>query len=253
MKLSIQAKTDIGPRRRLNQDEFYVDEAERLFIVSDGTGKSTKEGVTSSEIGVRTIATYLPAQSEPQTWPFQMNKAHELCETHLRAALKLANHALYQEGLPLEEEWDMQSFAASVAVLWLLEESAFVAHVGDCRVYRMRNGRLDQLTEDHSLLNDYIKMNKLTPEEIESFPHKNVITRALGLQETVQVDVLREKVSLGDLYLLCTDGLHDNLTDKEIAEILSQEDLSKISEQLFDRVYRNELADNSTIILVRCE
>jgi serine/threonine protein phosphatase PrpC len=84
---------------------------------------------------------------------------------------------------------------------------AYLGHVGDSRGYRIRNGQIQQMTEDHSLLNDYIKANKLTPEEIEHFPHKNVIVRALGMKELVQVDVTRLDPKPDDYYLLCSDGL----------------------------------------------
>jgi serine/threonine protein phosphatase PrpC len=252
MKFSYHAKTDIGSWHNTNRDEFYIDEARRFFLVSDGGSKFMKEGTTSG-LGVATIAKYLAAQlGEPQTWPSLVSKDPTLYATHLRAALKLANHAIYQEGLQLREERKLGGFGAVVAALWLSEESAFITHLGDCRVYRFRKGSLEQLTEDHSLLNDYIKMKKLTPEEIEDFPHKNVIVRALGIKETVQVDVIRRKVLPGDLYLLCTNGIHNNLSDKEIAEILPQEDLQTICSQLIDRVNQNERADNSTGILVRC-
>ena len=93
------------------------------------------------------------------------------------------------------------------------EEAMIVGHVGDSRIYRLREGMFDQLTEDHSLLNDYIKMKNLTPEEIAAFPHKNVIVRALGMKSTVDVDVLVEQPRLGDVFVLCSDGLSSMVTD----------------------------------------
>ena len=99
-----------------------------------------------------------------------------------------------------------------VAVHFADDDGVYVAHVGDSRVYRFRDGKLEQLTEDHSLLNDYIKMKRLTPEEIANFPHKNVIVRALGMKDTVKVDT-RFEPEAGDVYLLCSDGLSGMVTD----------------------------------------
>ena len=108
------------------------------------------------------------------------------------------------------------------------DDALIIGHVGDSRVYRLREGLFEQLTEDHSLLNDYIKMKSLTPEEIAAFPHKNVIVRALGMKDTVQVDVLVEQPRLGDVYVLCSDGLSGMVTDTEIAEVVANErDLNK--------------------------
>src|SRR4029077_9533268 len=105
--------------------------------------------------------------------------------------------------------------------------------VGDSRLYRYREGLFDQLTEDHSLLNDYIKMKHLSPEEIAAFPHKNVIVRALGMKASVQVDVIVDAPRLGDVYLLCSDGLSGMVSDPQIAEILAEErDLDVLCERL---------------------
>jgi serine/threonine protein phosphatase PrpC len=104
--------------------------------------------------------------------------------------------------------------------LFSANDGIYVAHVGDSRAYRFRQGKLELLTEDHSLLNDYIKMKRLTEEEIANFPHKNVIVRALGMRDTVKVDTRFESPQLDDTYLLCSDGLSGPVTDPEIAEIL---------------------------------
>ena len=130
----------------------------------------------------------------------------------------------------------------------------YIGHVGDSRVYRFRDGKLVQLTEDHSLLNDYIKMRQLSPEEIEAFPHKNVIVRALGMKETVQVDIAQERPQAGDIYLLCSDGLSGMITDPGMEEILRQhDDLDAACENLIDEANQNGGTDNITVILVRCE
>ena len=104
----------------------------------------------------------------------------------------------------------------TIATVHFAETSVYVGHVGDSRVYRFRDGTLELVTEDHSLLNDYLKAKKLSPEEIEAFPHKNVIVRALGMKDTVQVDVGRFEPKDGDVFLLCSDGLSGMVTDAEM-------------------------------------
>jgi protein phosphatase len=126
--------------------------------------------------------------------------------------------------------------------------------VGDSRLYRRRDGVLKQLTEDHSLLNDYIKMKNLSADEIASFPHKNVIVRALGMKDTVQVDVHVEQPQMGDLYLLCSDGLSGMVKDEDISAIATSEaDLDRVCENLIAEANKNGGADNITVVAVRIE
>src|SRR6478735_651934 len=106
--------------------------------------------------------------------------------------------------------------------MFAVEDGVYVAHVGDSRVYRIRDKQIEQLTEDHSLLNDYIKMKRLTAEEIANFPHKNVIVRALGMKDTVKVDTRFEIPQLNDVYLLCSDGLCGPVKDEQICSILAE-------------------------------
>jgi protein phosphatase len=133
-----------------------------------------------------------------------------------------------------------------------VEDGVYLAHVGDSRVYRMRESKLEQLTEDHSLLNDYIKMKRLTPEEIANFPHKNVIVRALGMKDTVKVDTRLEQPRAGDLYLLCSDGLSGPLSDLDMLDILvGTTDLKTAASRLIARANENGGPDNITVVLAR--
>jgi protein phosphatase len=134
------------------------------------------------------------------------------------------------------------------------DRALVIGHVGDSRLYRRRDGALKQLTEDHSLLNDYIKMKNLSADEIASFPHKNVIVRALGMKDTVQVDVHVEEPVLGDVYLLCSDGLSGMVKDEEISAIATSEnDLDVMCERLIGEANKNGGVDNITVVAVRVE
>ena len=128
---------------------------------------------------------------------------------------------------------------------------SYVAHVGDSRVYRIRRDTITQLTEDHSLLNDYIKMKELTPEEIENFPHKNVIVRALGMKETVQVDTQFEIPQHGDIYLCCSDGLSGMVDKSMLLKLVleANQDLEAACQKVIDEANRNGGTDNITVVM----
>jgi protein phosphatase len=136
--------------------------------------------------------------------------------------------------------------------MFAVEDGVYIAHVGDSRIYRVRDGKIEQLTEDHSLLNDYIKMKRLTAEEIANFPHKNVIVRALGMKDTVKVDTRFEQPRAGDMYLLCSDGLSGPVVDEEILQICGNNgDLKSAAAKLIERANTNGGPDNITVVLAR--
>ena len=134
-----------------------------------------------------------------------------------------------------------------------IDDECFAAEPAGDQIAICRRLDIEQLTEDHSLLNDYIRANKLTPEEIEAFPHKNVIVRALGMKETVQVDVSRLEPMPQDIYLLCSDGLSGPVTDPEIQEILTTHntDMQEAANALITRGNENGGPDNITAVLVK--
>jgi len=136
--------------------------------------------------------------------------------------------------------------------LFAVEDGVYVAHVGDSRVYRIRDGSLEQLTEDHSLLNDYKKMKRLTEEEIANFPHKNVIVRALGMKDTVKVDTRFEAPRAGDCVVLCSDGLCGPVTDEDILKIvMNAPDLPSATHRLIESANENGGPDNITCVVAR--
>ena len=141
----------------------------------------------------------------------------------------------------------------TVVTAFFANGGVYLGHVGDSRIYRIRDGEIRQLTEDHSLLNDYIKMKKLTPAEIENFAYKNVIVRALGMRDTVQVDVAYEPTRAGDIFLLCSDGLSGMVTDPQLLEIVATTpDLEQAAKRLIDQANKQGGVDNITVVLARC-
>jgi protein phosphatase len=163
----------------------------------------------------------------------------------------LANLEIHELG---QREASKKGMGTTVVATYFLDDTMLIGHVGDSRVYRYRDGKLTQLTEDHSLINDYIKMKRVTAEEAEDWPHKNVIVRALGMKDTVQVDVLTEEPAIGDVYLLCSDGLSGMLSDEQMAQIIAGEsDLNRAVDRLIDGANEEGGIDNITVVLARIE
>ena len=252
MRVRFAGDSNVGMKRAHNEDSFYLPESERLAIVADGMGGHAS-GEVASRMAVETISGFFKATQEEQqlTWPFKMDKGHRYDVNRMVTAIKLANLKIHEQA---QKDPRCHGMGTTVVSALFLDDALVVGHVGDSRLYRRRDGAFDQITEDHSLLNDYIKMKHLSPEEIAAFPHKNVIVRALGMKDTVQVDVHVEAPRLGDVYLICSDGLSGMIKDEELAEIATSErDLDIVCERLITTANKNGGLDNITVVAVRVE
>ncbi len=222
-----------------------------LYVVADGMGGHAS-GEVASALSIETIREFLSetADDPERTWPYKMDRNRGYEENRLITGIKLANLRIYETS---QRDGSKRGMGTTIVSLYAVENGVYIAHVGDSRCYRFRNGSLEALTEDHSLLNDYIKMKRLTAEEIENFPHKNVIVRALGMKDTVKVDTRFEVPEPNDTFLLCSDGLAGPATDDEIAEVLSASngDLKATTSALIDKANSNGGPDNITAVLVR--
>lgn len=250
MRIDVQGLTHVGMKRNHNEDNFLLLPEERLFVVADGMGGHSS-GEIASKIAVDELAEFfrMTAKDQDATWPYKMDKTRNYDENRLATGIKLANVRIYERA---SSEQKFRGMGTTIVSIHFNQAYAYVAHVGDSRVYFFRAGMLKQITEDHSLLNDYLKAKKLTPEEIEAFPHKNVIVRALGMKDTVQVDVSRVDPQDGDIFLLCSDGLSGMVTDQAICDVLKQQkDLQAACAQLIDLANANGGNDNVTCVLAR--
>lgn len=253
LKLRYAGNTHVGKKRTHNEDTLLVVEEENLYMVADGMGGHAS-GEVAAEMAVTTIAEFFEETSADDdiTWPYKMEKGRKYEENRLAAGIKLANLRIYETAAQNPAQRGM---GTTIVVLAFSGDNAYLGHVGDSRIYRLRDNEMDLVTEDHSLLNDYIKMKDLTEQEIENFPHKNVIVRALGMKETVQVDVAQEDPLPGDLYMLCSDGLNGMITDAVIKEIMveHQDDLEACCEGLIQAANDGGGNDNVTIVVVKVE
>jgi protein phosphatase len=249
-RIQVAAETNVGMKRPHNEDNFAIVEQHGLYMVADGMGGHAS-GEIASKMAVDAVAEFFAttAQDTEKTWPYKMDRARGYEENRLVVAIKLANLRIYERA---QRDRATRGMGTTLVSLFTLSDGIYIAHVGDSRAYRVRGGQLTQLTEDHSLLNDYIKMRRLTPDEIANFPHKNVITRALGMKETVKVDTRFETPEVGDVYVLCSDGLAGPISDEEIREIVSgTTDLEACASQLVARANKNGGPDNVTVVLAR--
>jgi protein phosphatase len=249
-RVLVAGETNVGMKRTHNEDNFDLLEDEKLFLVADGMGGHAS-GEVASKLAIETLRDFFvsTAQDPEATWPYKMDKSRGYEENRLITGIKLANLRIHESQ---QREPKLRGMGTTVAAILIIDEGVLVAHVGDSRVYRLRAGQLEQLTEDHSLLNDYIKMKRLSEEEIANFPHKNVIVRALGMKDTVKVDTRLDAPQVGDVYLLCSDGLSGPVTDAEIAEIAqSTPDLKQTAARLIERANANGGPDNVTVVCAK--
>jgi protein phosphatase len=249
-RVLVAGETNVGMKRSHNEDNFDVVEEERLFLVADGMGGHAS-GEVASKMAIETLREFFSATSQdPEaTWPYKMDKARGYEENRLITGIKLANLRIHEAAA---REPKLRGMGTTLVSMLVIDDGVLIAHVGDSRVYRMRGGKLEQLTDDHSLLNDYIKMKRLTEEEIANFPHKNVIVRALGMKDTVKVDTRLDPPQAGDVYILCSDGLCGPVTDAEISDIAnSSNELKVVASKLIERANANGGPDNVTVVLAK--
>jgi PPM family protein phosphatase len=256
MRLMAAGLTNVGMKRTHNEDNHVIVMEENLFVVADGMGGHAS-GEVASEIAVTSISEFFRTTSadEEQTWPYKEEMGLRYEENRLVAGIKLANRRIFETA---QADVRKRGMGTTIVGALFTSSGAYVGHCGDSRAYRWRNEKLDQLTEDHSLLNEMQRNHKLTPEEIEHFPQKNVILRALGMKDTVQVDVSRMEPMTNDIYLLCSDGLSGMIKDEDICEIVTScqrvdaNDIDTLCRKLIDTANVNGGTDNVTCIVVKC-
>jgi len=251
-RVRFSGDTNVGMKRDHNEDSFFLPVNERLAVVADGMGGHAS-GEVASRMAVDAIAGYFRETEGEQeiTWPFKVDRGHGHNVNRMTTAIKLANQQIFEEA---ERKTECHGMGTTVVSALFLDDVLIVGHVGDSRLYRLRDGAIEQVTEDHSLLNDYVRMKRLSENEIAAFPHKNVIVRALGMKSSIEVDILTEHPRLGDLYVLCSDGLSGMVSDADIAALALEEgDLDKLCERLIATANGNGGIDNITVVCARLE
>ena len=224
-------RSDGGRVRKQNEDTAYVGAAQSLLAVADGMG-GHKAGEVASYMAIDTLK--------------QRLRTHKPDLKLMRLAFEEANRRIADVS---KGEENCHGMGTTMTALWKTNASMLLAHVGDSRAYLLRDGILHQVTDDHSVVAELMRSGLLTPEEARKHPYRNVITRALGSAPSVEVDLREHERHKGDIWLLCTDGLSNMLSDQKMQEILSTLPPDQAADELLHLALEAGGTDNITFIL----
>lgn len=254
LKLLSVARTDVGRKRQINEDAFFRDDARGFYVVADGVGGHNKGEIASRE-AVDQLKSYLyGAQRDLDRLVERVQMGDTECVWEVRRLLESGvKSACYMVYGMAELDPEKKGMSTTLSALLIRANYAFAVHVGDSRVYRVRNKTsILQLTEDHTLINYKVKHRMMTREEAEKATGKNVITRAVGHKDYVQVDTADVDTAAGDRFLLCSDGLHGYFTDndREVAELCGDGDLEECADAAVALANQRGGKDNITALVV---
>lgn len=251
MRLRSFGLSDVGKKRAVNEDSYLTDDDLGLYIVADGVGGEAK-GEIASAMAVEEAHGFVRQSREMIEAFRRAPSSTELFKIKrlMESALQSACYMVF--GLA-EQDPERHGMSTTMSALLIAEDTGFLAQVGDSRVYRLRDGMVQQLTEDHTLVNYKLKHGLITPEEAKQAPGKNVITRAVGHRDYVQVDTLKCHVRRGDRFMLCSDGLHVYLKQSEPEQIMGLESLEEGVQRFIDLALSRGGQDNVTVLLVETD
>jgi len=244
--------TDVGMTRRLNEDVFLVDENLGVYLVADGMGGHAAGEVASrlaAEEIIRNLSEHVSVGKE--TWPDHWNMARSATANRVVDAI-LAGHERVTRAVRRDSDLRGMGTTVVVAMHPTNSKTLVICHVGDSRAYRLRKGRFELLTCDHSWVHEQVAAGFLSEEAARAHPLKNVVTQALGGSGDPRVDILETELAEGDLYLLCSDGLNSMLSDQEIVEVLQTGDsLEETASALIAAANERGGHDNVSVVLLR--
>lgn len=240
--------SDVGRKRKKNEDNYTVALDIKLFVVADGMG-GHKGGAEASRLAIETIEEIVRAnqplllQRNKFDGPVEQNPMAKLLSDALRCACQVVHDKS-------ENNSHLSGMGTTTTSLLLHQNMAFVAHVGDSRAYLLRDERLLQLSDDHSLVNDQVKAGLITEVEAQNSKLRNVITRSIGYEKDVDVDITALEIDENDVFLLCSDGLNTLVADEEIKNILLEQKFKEMPKSLIELANQRGGDDNTTVIVV---
>ena len=246
--------SDPGLRRNSNEDSYRARPDLGLYIIADGMGGHVA-GEVASRVAVEAVEVFIQETAgadKNRTWPFPFEPALSLEANRLKAAFRLANRRIASA---IADSSDLRGMATTASALLAGTDGACVAHVGDSRVYVLRNGVLQQITHDHSWVEEQVRAGTMTPTAARQHPWRNVVTRALAGGEDPEVDVTQVKPSRAERYLLCSDGLFSVVADDRIASILGEggTPLDQVCRRLIDAANAEGGPDNITAMVLEVD
>jgi protein phosphatase len=251
--ITIAGITDPGMMRPNNEDRISTTPELGLAIVADGMG-GHQAGEVASGMAVDVVTRHV-VDVFARAAKAKKGSKSELPSVEFEAidqAITIANAAIFELA---QKSPDCSGMGTTIVVTLFYDDKLCVGHVGDSRLYRYRNNKIELITEDHSLVQELVARGLITPEEARNSANKNLVTRALGIGATVEPQIRECDIEDQDIFLLCSDGLNDVLPDEETAQILKEhsDDLDKAAERLVEEVNARGGPDNVSIVLVRPE
>ncbi len=243
--LQASAKTDVGLVRKNNEDSYLFSAKEGIFVLADGMGGHNAGEVAAKDASESLFSSLLEKQSS------LANLSEEEVLQSIRQFFLKANAKVYRKA---QENPKLKGMGTTLASLCFLEDRIYLAHVGDSRIYRLREGQLELLTNDHTLIAELLETELIYPDETADFMYSHVLTRAVGVRPKVRAQVQQTDYEEGDLYLLCSDGLTDLVKEAQIASLLnSQHSQETLLSLLVDKAKELGGNDNITLVIVKVE
>jgi protein phosphatase len=252
MRVDSKSLTHVGLKRPLNEDSFCSNIDEGLYVVADGMGGHA-HGEVASRLAVETIEEFIKLTSGDTdvTWPYGIDESLSLNGNRLKTSIRFANQRLLEHA---RTSAGCEGMATTVVAVLVEGDVAEVAHVGDSRLYLVRDGKITRLTSDHSWVNEQVQSGVIDSEQARNHPLRNVVTRALGGRPDLEVDVQTLELRSGDRLLLCSDGLTTMLDDAEILRIvLGGAGGVDQTDELIQAANESGGEDNTTAILLKVE
>lgn len=250
MKLNFAARSHVGRRRTDNEDSYLVDKGLRLFIVCDGMGGHAA-GEVASSLAVRVVREAVnKSRDKIQSLSDGTVSQRQALRTVLRNAVRLASLKVYRQS---QSQSELRGMGTTLTLMLAAGSRAFVAHVGDSRLYLLREGKVHQITTDHSMVNQMIRAGELDPEDAPHVPFTNALTRAVGVHPDVDVDTIEVDLLPSDRFLICSDGLHNYFEGDSTLEEALARPLDDAADWLVDFACRKGGRDNITVVLIEIE
>jgi PPM family protein phosphatase len=252
LKLSSVARSDVGRRRQINEDAYFRDDTRGFYIVADGVGGHNKGEIASREAVEQLTSWVIGASRDLDRLVERVTLGDQECVWEIRRLLESGvKSACYMVFGMAELDPEKKGMSTTLSALLIRAGYAFAVHVGDSRVYRVRKDAVLQLTEDHTLINYKVKHGMMTKAEAEKASGKNVITRAVGHKDYVQVDTADIDVAPGDRFLLCSDGLHGYFqTEDEVLQLCADGELEECAEAAVALANQRGGKDNITAVVI---
>jgi len=247
LRISSAGITNVGRKRQNNEDNYLVNDRLGLYVVCDGMGGHAG-GEYASQVAVTTIEEVLANIRDENVARDEADD--QITQEKLKYAVRLAGKRIYDLA---QAEPEFRGMGTTAVILVFLDGMAYLAHVGDSRGYLIRGGEITQRTEDHSWVNEQIKAGLITADAAKHHRFRNIITRSLGFQEEVEIDTQVLRAEPGDIYLLCSDGLSNLVTEEELREMLVEKSFQQTARDLIDLANERGGDDNITLVLARVD